>query len=114
MPRPSLRLQVAATLRTLLEAINSGGQLQRFADGGLVTPRMVPTPVAPTLTPRTSRDTNSGQPGVLQVHISGANGDEHVRALVKQGVNSGLSQYNENMRRGGFGTMQSRYGNQKG
>lgn len=99
--------------RALIEAINTG-KVKHLADGGLVTPQMVPTPVAPALAAKTSRDANSNQPGVLQVHISGANGDEHVRSLVKQGVNSGLAQYNDQQRRGGFGTMQQRYGNQKG
>ncbi|MCY1229709.1 hypothetical protein D9M72_420860 [compost metagenome] len=52
--------------------------------------------------------------GTLNVHIIGANGDEHVRALVQQGVSQGLSQYNEQQRRGGFGTTQKRYSSQKG
>lgn len=52
--------------------------------------------------------------GTLNVHIIGANGDEHVRALVQQGVSQGLSQYNEQQRRGGFGNTQKRYSSQKG
>lgn len=52
--------------------------------------------------------------GTLNVHIIGANGDDHVRSLVQQGVSQGLSQYNEQQRRGGFGTTQKRYSSQKG
>lgn len=52
--------------------------------------------------------------GTLNVHIIGANGDDHVRKLVQQGVSQGLSQYNEQQRRGGFGTTQQRYSSQKG
>ncbi len=52
--------------------------------------------------------------GTLNVHIIGANGDDHVRKLVQQGVSQGLSQYNEQQRRGGFGTTQKQYSSQKG
>ncbi len=57
---------------------------------------------------------SSSSPGVLHIHIDGANGDDHVRALVQQGVQSGLSTYNDNQRRGGVGALQARYSNQKG
>lgn len=84
-------------------------RLRGYANGG-----MVGAPRAPRLNGRGTSATNNVQPGILQVHVSGASGDEHIRTLVKQGVGEGLSQYNENQRRGGFGTMQSRYTSQKG
>ncbi|PWE27004.1 hypothetical protein C4N9_18540 [Pararhodobacter marinus] len=34
-----------------------------------------------------------GAPTNIHVHIDGANGDQHVIALVSQGVRAGLSQY---------------------
>ncbi|RVL04771.1 tail length tape measure protein [Sinorhizobium meliloti] len=84
-------------------------RLRGYASGGYVG-----APRAPRLNGRGTSTSNNVQPGVLQVHVSGASGDEHIRTLVKQGVGEGLSQYNENQRRGGFGTMQSRYTSQKG
>ncbi|MCA1365921.1 phage tail length tape measure family protein [Bradyrhizobium sp. BRP14] len=84
-------------------------RLRGYANGGYVG-----APRAPRLNGRGTSTNNNTQPGILQVHVSGASGDEHIRTLVKQGVGEGLSQYNENQRRGGFGTMQSRYTSQKG
>ncbi|MDX0065910.1 tail length tape measure protein [Sinorhizobium meliloti] len=84
-------------------------RLRGYANGG-----MVGAPRAPRLNGRGTSANSNVQPGILQVHVSGASGDEHIRTLVKQGVGEGLSQYNENQRRGGFGTMQSRYTSQKG
>ncbi|WP_342242637.1 phage tail length tape measure family protein [Ensifer sp. OTU672] len=52
--------------------------------------------------------------GTLNVHIIGANGDDHVRSLVQQGVSQGLSQYDEQQRRVGFGKTQRRFNSQKG
>lgn len=85
-----------------------------YANGGIVAPTLVSAPRAPALMARRGQAANNNQPGVLQVHITGASGDDHVRAIVKQGVGEGLSQYNDQQRRGGFGTLQSRYNNQKG
>jgi hypothetical protein len=87
--------------------------MKGYADGGLVTPALVSAPSAPALRARAAVNGGNNQPGSLQVHISGANGDDHVRSLVKQGVGEGLNQYNTQQRRGGFGTLQSRYANQK-
>ncbi|RVN39967.1 phage tail length tape measure family protein [Sinorhizobium meliloti] len=84
-------------------------RLRGYANGGYVG-----APRAPRLNGRGTSANSNVQPGILQVHVSGASGDEHIRTLVKQGVGEGLSQYNENQRRGGFGTMQSRYTSQKG
>lgn len=50
----------------------------------------------------------------LTVQIQGANGDDHVRMLVKQGVNEALAGQNEQMRRGGFGSVQASYQTDKG
>lgn len=92
-----------------------GPELVNLPRGASVTPNhRLYAPRAPRLNGRGMAAHNNAQPGILQVQISGASGDEHIRTLVKQGVGEGLSQYNENQRRGGFGTMQSRYTSQKG
>lgn len=92
-----------------------GPELVNLPRGASVTPNhRLNAPRAPRLNGRGMAANNNAQPGILQVQISGASGDEHIRTLVKQGVGEGLSQYNENQRRGGFGTMQSRYTSQKG
>jgi hypothetical protein len=57
---------------------------------------------------------NNNAPANLNVNVIGANGDEHVRALVRQGVGQALSQYNEQQRRVGFGETQKRFVAQKG
>lgn len=98
--------------RKLLEAIN-GGKAARFATGGLVSSRVVQAPTGPSLETPAARGTNGGQPGILQVHISGASGDDHVRTLVKQGVSEGLSSYNQNQVRGGFGSNQNQWQNRR-
>ena len=69
-----------------------------------------------TATANTGKSSSGGtdQSRVVHVHIDGANGDDHVRALVQQGVQQGLSTYNESQRRGGVGALQARYSNQKG
>ncbi|MBB4574386.1 phage tail length tape measure family protein [Rhizobium lentis] len=53
----------------------------------------------------------SGQRGPvpLNVNIQGANGDDHVRRLVEQGVAAGLDSYNKEMERSGFGSQQQHY-----
>ncbi|MEN0115441.1 MAG: hypothetical protein AAGD15_01855 [Agrobacterium cavarae] len=50
----------------------------------------------------------------LNVNISGASGDAHVRMLVQQGVAEALAADKDQQRRGGFGAMQVRYSSQKG
>lgn len=84
-------------------------RLRGYANGGYVG-----APRAPRLNGRSSAANSNSQPGILQVHISGASGDDHVRTLVKQGVGEALAAQNDNDRRGGFGTLQARYTNQKG
>lgn len=92
-----------------------GPELVNLPRGSSVTPNhRLNAPRAPRLNGRGLAANNNTQPGILQVHVSGASGDDHIRTLVKQGVGEGLSQYNESQRRGGFGTMQSRYTSQKG
>ncbi len=97
--------------RALLHAINNG-RVGRFADGGLVG-GSIATPVAPTM--RSARSAaNNNAPGVMVIHLDGANGDEHVMALAKQAVTDGLGQYNKNQERGGFGTVQGQFTKRKG
>lgn len=52
--------------------------------------------------------------GMMNVNVIGANGDDHVRMLVQQGVGEAMREYNEQQRRGGFGQIQTRYTSQKG
>ncbi|MHC2298145.1 phage tail tip lysozyme [Rhizobium mongolense] len=61
-------------------------------------------------------NSNSGLSGggMMNVNIQGANGDDHVRTLVQQGVGEALREYNEQQRRGGFGQLQTRFTSQKG
>jgi len=100
--------------RAMLEAINSG-RISRFATGGLVSPRLVSAPVAPSLSPRAQAGGSSRSgPDVMVIHLDGANGDEHVMALAKQAVTDGLGQYNKNQERGGFGTVQGQFTKRKG
>jgi uncharacterized protein (TIGR02594 family) len=97
--------------RALLHAIN-GGRVGRFAAGGLVG-GAIAAPVAPSL--RSGRSAaNNNAPGVMVIHLDGANGDDHVMALAKQAVTDGLGQYNKNQERGGFGTVQGQFTKRKG
>lgn len=97
--------------RALLHAINNG-RIGRFATGGLVGGG-VSVPVAPSL--RSGRSAaNNNAPGVMVIHLDGANGDDHVMALAKQAVTDGLGQYNKNQERGGFGTVQGQFTKRKG
>lgn len=99
--------------RALLHAINNG-TLGQMAVGGVVGGRSVPVPVAPALATRRAGANDNGQPGILQVQIMGANGDEHVKALVRQGVSDGLGKYNKDQERGGIGTVQGQHSKRKG
>ncbi|WP_455918855.1 phage tail length tape measure family protein [Ensifer canadensis] len=93
----------------------NGPELVNLPRGSQVTPNhRLNAPRAPRLNGRSSLANSNAQPGILQVLVSGASGDDHVRTLVKQGVGEALAAQNKNMERGGFGTMQARYGNQKG
>jgi len=49
----------------------------------------------------------------IHVNVQGANGDAHVRMLVNQGIQQGMSNFYQEMARGGFGAMQNTYNNQK-
>lgn len=100
--------------RRLIEAINNG-TVGRMAEGGLVSPRTVSAPSAPRLSARGGRGNGDvSNPGVMMINISGASGDDHIRMLARQGTQEGIAAYNENQRRGGFGTLQTRYVAQKG
>lgn len=80
--------------------------------------RIVPNYQTGSMADRQSgtRAASSGKRGdnTLNVNINGANGDAHVRELVRQGVSEGLGEYNQRMVQGGFGDMQSRWNAQKG
>lgn len=63
------------------------------------------------------RGANNNQavaPPKYDIHIYGGSGDDHIRSLVHQGIASAEAERNDTMRRGQFGDMQRRYGNQKG
>ncbi|MES0168250.1 phage tail length tape measure family protein [Mesorhizobium sp. M0027] len=63
-----------------------------------------------------ARGGGRGQEGrvELHVHINGANGDEHVRLLAKQGAQEAIGEYHESQAQGGIGQLQNRYAAQKG
>ncbi|MER9471095.1 hypothetical protein [Mesorhizobium sp. M0520] len=63
-----------------------------------------------------ARGGGRGQEGrvELHVHINGANGDEHVRLLAKQGAQEAIGEYHEAQAQGGIGQLQNRYAAQKG
>lgn len=50
----------------------------------------------------------------FNINLVGANGDEHVRMLAKQGAQEAIGQYHEAQSRGGFGELQRQYASQKG
>ncbi|MBB4064730.1 hypothetical protein [Gellertiella hungarica] len=56
----------------------------------------------------------NARPTMLQVVIQGASGDDHVRSLVNEGVQTALHTHNEQQRRGGFSQVQTRFSSQKG
>ncbi len=94
-----------------------GPEILNLPQGSQVVPngktKALLAPKAPSLAPRSSMQTIRNETA-LTVHVVGASGDEHIRMLVNQGVGEALSQQNENMRRGGFGTIQTQFANQKG
>ncbi len=94
-----------------------GPELLNLPQGSQVIPngksKQLLAPKAPSLAPRSTVQTVRNETA-LTVQISGANGDDHVRTLVKQGVDEALARQNDDMRRGGFGTLQSKYASQKG
>ena len=65
------------------------------------------------LSRRASNQNQRPGKGDLNVHVHGASGDPHVRSLVDQGVQQGLSMFYENLAQGGIGVLQKRYNNQK-
>lgn len=94
-----------------------GPEILNLPQGSQVVPngktKALLAPKAPSLAPRSSMQTIRNETA-LTVHVVGASGDDHIRMLVNQGVGEALSQQNENMRRGGFGTIQTQFANQKG
>lgn len=86
----------------------------------LMHPRETVTDHTKVNAPRAPRLNPAGGPRIIRnesaltVQIQGANGDDHVRMLVRQGVNEAIAGQNEQMRRGGFGTVQASYQTDKG
>lgn len=79
---------------------------------GQIVPR-IGAPVAPSLAKGGGMQTVRNE-SALTVNIQGANGDEHVKALVNQGVSQALQQQQKSMERGGFGSMQTAFVARKG
>lgn len=94
--------------RELLEAINNGS-LAKFASGGRVS-----IPGRSNMSSLSRLAMNSNAPVPININVDGANGDEHVRMLVEQGIQMGLQKHNVDQSRGGFGEIQRRYTMQKG
>ena len=100
--------------------VRSGGLDGKGGFLALMHPRETVTDRTKVNAPRAPRLNPSGGPRIvrnesaLTVQIQGANGDDHVRMLVKQGVNEALAGQNEQMRRGGFGSVQASYQTDKG
>ncbi|MCR6498411.1 tail length tape measure protein [Shinella sp. CPCC 101442] len=98
----------------------SGGLDGKGGFLALMHPRETVTDHTKINAPRAPRLTPSGGPrtirneSALTVQIQGANGDDHVRMLVRQGVNEALAGQNDQMRRGGFGSVQASYQTDKG
>jgi uncharacterized protein (TIGR02594 family) len=94
-----------------------GWEIVNLPQGSQVIPhgksKELLAPKAPALAPRSNMQTVRNETA-LTVQVSGANGDDHVRTLVKQGVDEALARQNDDMRRGGFGTLQTKYASQKG
>ncbi|MGQ3293228.1 MAG: hypothetical protein ACT6U0_13575, partial [Shinella sp.] len=91
-----------------------GPELVRFRGGEQVIPNnQINAPRAPRLNasggPRMVRNETA-----LTVQITGASGDDHVRMLVNQGVQTALRDQNEHMRRQGFGNVQAAYTTDRG
>ncbi|MBV2144249.1 tape measure protein [Falsochrobactrum sp. TDYN1] len=76
--------------RALLEAINSGRTLA-LAGGGIASLRAPTMPVLPT-----QGQVNSVQSEpTININIASASGDDYIRAVVSDGVNQGLRQYDK-------------------
>ncbi|QFY60370.1 hypothetical protein FZ934_07950 [Rhizobium grahamii] len=92
-----------------------GPEIVNLPQGAQVIPnhKLITAPVAPSLKGSGGASTVNNA-STLNVNVSGANGDDHVRMLVKQGVGEALAEQNERMRRGGFGQMQDQWSAQKG
>ena len=70
-------------------------------------------PRIPTAAPAARPQTRVEKPQ-LNVNVYGGSGDDHIRMLVRQGVQSAMYDQHEQMRRGGFGNMQAAYATDKG
>lgn len=98
----------------------SGGLDGKGGFLALMHPRETVTDHTKVNAPRAPRLNPSGGPRMvrnetsLTVQIQGASGDDHVRMLVNQGVQTALRDQNEHMRRQGFGNIQQAYTTDRG
>ncbi|MXN45926.1 hypothetical protein GR138_12050 [Shinella kummerowiae] len=91
-----------------------GPELVRFRGGEQVIPNnQINAPRAPRLAAANSNRMVRNETS-LTVQIQGASGDDHVRMLVNQGVQTALRDQNEHMRRQGFGNIQQAYTTDRG
>ncbi|WP_287302113.1 phage tail length tape measure family protein [Mesorhizobium sp.] len=86
-----------------------GGEIVDLPRGS----RVIPHDVSMRMAANANRPS---QPSKVDFNINlvGANGDEHVRMLAKQGAQEAIGQYHEAQSRGGFGELQRQYASQKG
>ena len=91
-----------------------GPELVRFRGGEQVIPNnQISAPRAPRLAAANANRMVRNETS-LTVQIQGASGDDHVRMLVNQGVQTALRDQNEHMRRQGFGNIQQAYTTDRG
>ncbi|RWP64985.1 MAG: hypothetical protein EOR08_08395 [Mesorhizobium sp.] len=86
-----------------------GGEIVDLPRGS----RVIPHDVSMRMAANANR---SSQPSKVDfnINLDGANGDDHVRMLARQGAQEAISQYHEAQSRGGFGELQRQYASQKG
>lgn len=79
----------------LLDAIN-GGRGLALAGGGPISLPSITAPRMPDLSRITNTNNNSvNSAPVININVTGASGDDHVRSLVRDGVRQGLSAYDK-------------------
>ncbi|WP_287083822.1 phage tail length tape measure family protein [Mesorhizobium sp.] len=86
-----------------------GGEIIDLPRGSRVIPHDVSMRMA-------ANSNRPSQPSKVDfnINLDGANGDDHVRMLARQGAQEAISQYHEAQSRGGFGELQRQYASQKG
>lgn len=74
----------------------NGGVLPGYANGGIVAgPGAAPS--LPSLPRLAARSGEASRPVSITVNVAGANGDQHVIALVQQGVRAGLTSFDNGL-----------------